>query len=57
MGIVHGAHIGRGRLRERAPVAIEGARGDRIERVHRRQAALLDEIEQRAGVAVKHRLS
>ena len=49
--------LGRRRLGERAPIAVEGARLDRAQRVHRRQAALRDEVEQGAGVGVEHGVS
>jgi hypothetical protein len=51
----HGADVGRRRLREEAPVAVERSRIDRRQRVHRRQLAFLDQFEQRAGVGVQHR--
>jgi hypothetical protein len=55
--VADGADVGRCGLRELAPAAVEGARVDRVQRVHRGQAALVDEVDQVAGVGVKHDLS
>ena len=41
-------------LRHGAPVAIEEARLDRRQRLHRRQATLLDQIEKGPGVRMEH---
>ena len=57
MRVAHAAHLGRGRLRERAPVAVERARFDRRQGVHRGQAALFDQVDQGAGIGMKHRFS
>ena len=55
--VAHRSDLGRRRLGEAAPVAIEDARVDRRQRVHRRQAALGDEVDQGPGLRMKHRLS
>jgi hypothetical protein len=51
------ADLGRCRLGEEAAVAVERARVDRRQRVHRREPAFFDEVEQGAGVGVQHRRS